>query len=267
MKGGKISVIALDFDGLIGDTVREGFVVSVAAWNDMEGHAKMKTTAQEELRLRMLRPFLRTAEHYYTMLKLMHDSPGETFANYTQKIFEAEAQKEDAGKLGEFVEKFYEKRKEFIAKSKKEWLALQRAYPGARRAVKTLQSNFPVFIATTRNTESAFELLREWGIGIPIQNIVGRNDAMEKNKQLEIIAKRSGVNMGEVLLADDSVEQLLRARKSGARVAFASWGYVSPDQMELSHRERLERFPGFGPKAGEELSGFIRRLSARKPSG
>ncbi len=255
----KNGVIAIDFDGVIGDSVKECFVQSVKAYSNLGG--KIKTTAETEKQFREARPLTTQPEQFLSVLRLMEQNPKIDFRQMTQQTMNNEFQKDKKrGKL--FNQKFKEHRKEMQKISPKEWFALQRSFPRVAKFVRKLQAGNKVFIATTKDSKSVSDLLKRYGISIPEKNIVAREFSSDKRKQLQEIAFRAGVPIKKIVLLDDAIEQVRGAREIGAKGIIAPWGYITRGQQKQAKKERIPIIKGkFGPSqmAGKKIARIARR--------
>ena len=233
---GKKGVVVFDFDGVIGDSVRECFVQSLNAYADLGG--RVATSKAVEKAFRSARPLITKTEHFITVLRLIQENPRIDFNKMSQQQFDAEHRK-DAGNAGRFAERFYAHREQMRAISPKEWLALQKSFPKIAKFVAKVQKKNQVFIATTKDKKSVTELLRVYGIRIPEKNIVTKEFSKDKKQQLREIARRAGVSIREVLLVEDAVAQLRQASKIGVRGVLASWGYSTKAQRKEAKGEGI----------------------------
>ncbi len=198
----KKGVVAVDFDGVIGDSVKECFVQAVKAFGDMGG--VVGRNSLNENKFREARPFVTKAKHFYTVLRLMQENPKIDFSGAVQKEIEAEYNK-DTAKTAEFEERFYAHRKEMQENWSREWKKLQKSFPRVVDFIRSLQRKNDVFISTTKDKASVKELLRSYGIIIPGENIYARELSMDKKVHLREISKKTGVDLRKIVLVEDSL--------------------------------------------------------------
>jgi len=247
----KRGVVAMDFDGVIGDSVFENYVLAVSTYKELGGRAEYSPEAERAFR--QARPLITKAEHYATIMRLIEQNPHINFSRMTQAQMNAEFVK-DKVRVEPFLAKYYVNRTEMQTNSREKWLALQKSYPGVPKLIASLRRRNQIFIATTKNRDSLVELLKRYGVQIPEQNLVTVEFSKDKRVQLQEIAKRAGVPIKKVVLVDDALEQMNAARQVGAKSVMFTPGYSMPIQRKEA---RLRRIPMIGGLAG------VRKLGRR----
>ena len=228
--------IALDFDGVIGDSIGDSFVQSVLAFRDMGGNVSINAAAEK--RFRAGRPFAKNADRYYTIIRLIQENPHINFKKMTQQKFDAEFRKDGVVKGKRFDQLVTQHRLELAAREPEKWLALQRIFPGIKRLIGNLQKKHVVFIASVKDKKLITQLLKRSGINIPEQNIVS-GSSKDKVGHIKKVSQNAGVPVSKVILIDDSLNFLRDAKKVGAEVAMAKWGYSSRIQRKQAKREGI----------------------------
>ena len=237
MAGQKV-VVALDFDGVIGDSLGDSFVQSVLAFREMGGNVQASRALEKQFRAG--RPLAKDAGSYYTLLRIIQANPHVNFRRMTQAAFDAELQKDGPAKGLHFDELVTKNRLALAKANPEKWFALQRVYPGVKRLVWNLQKKHDVFIASGKNKQLIVRLLERNGFAIPEKNVVSGFSGT-KAEQLEKISQVAGVPLGRIILVDDSLGFLRDAKKIGTEVALAKWGYCSRAQRKQARREGIAR--------------------------
>ena len=242
-------VIALDFDGLIVDSIRESFIQSVRTHKSMGG--KVPESRAMEKRFRQGKPLTSGNDTYFTLMRLIAQRPLINFKKMTQEQFDAEFRREDSEKLKKFSALFSKNRKEMHKKNLKQWFALHKTFPGVKRWIQGLQRKNSVWITTGKDKESVLKLLERAGIKISENQILSRdiaNGNKSKGELLRLVAERERVPIGNVLLIDDAMSYLKEAKEIGAEAALAKWGYSTRKQQRELRREGIPgiRRPLFG---------------------
>ncbi len=227
----KTGVVAFDFDGVIGDSVKECYVQSLAAYGG-------EHSAVLEKKFREARPLITVVEHFYTVMRMIKEKPSTDFSRMTQEHFFREHEK-DTAKAAEFKDRFYNQRREMQEMTPQKWRALQGAFPRMAGFIKEVQRKNHVYIATTKDKKSVMELLKSYGVNIPEENILSRDFSKKKNEQLHEIMRRSGFPPHKVLLIEDSLEQILNARKLGIKTMMVPWGYSNRSQVKEAKRKKV----------------------------
>lgn len=256
----KNGVITIDFDGVIGDSVKECFVQSVKAYADLGG--KIQENNETERKFREARPLITQVEHFLTVMRLIEQNPNIDFGKITQREMNEEFKK-DKEKATQFDQRFKQHRKKMQMISHGEWLRLQKSFPRVVKFVRKLQAGNRVFIATTKDAKSLAVLLKRYGINIPETNILTKDFSADKTEQLKEIAKRAGVPINRVVLVEDAIEQVHAAKQIGAKGVLVNWGYNTQGQRKEAKKERIPIIRGkSGPAqmAGKKIARIARRL-------
>lgn len=232
--------LALDFDGVICDSIHECLVTSYHAFRAQERSAALPSDIPASLRRHFYarRGFVRPSGHYYLLWKWITEFPDRLLS---PQMFESlEASYGDA--VARFGRAFHEARDVSREKAAAEWLALNPLYPGVVEAWPALLA-WPRYIVTTKDRPSVETILSAHGLGV--SGIFARGD-MTKPDALRSIALRERVPPENVLFVDDNALHLLDARAVGVVTCLARWGY-GPREGHVG--PALERFA--------ELSGFL----------
>ena len=103
------------------------------------------------------------------------------------------------------------------------WLKPQHIYKGNLETIKQALSIFDgVSICTTKDKASVEALLSTVGLKMLI---LSKECTFDKKLQLYILATSFGVEPEQILFVDDLLDNLLRVRSLGVKVALAGWGY------------------------------------------
>jgi len=229
---GARGILALDFDGVLWDSVDECREVSVRAWDAMG----KKPVAAGELpaRFRQGRPFCRTGHDFFVVMSFLSEDPRFDFARLEPEQFRAR-RASLAEEVGRFDELFYRIRTRLRDTDFALWSSWQRPVSAAIGAVGRLRPRFrTVTVATTKDSESVRRLLATAGVELPV---IGREVTRDKGEQVRRIAEREGCPTGSVMLVDDLLENLRMAGGAGARGAMADWGYNTPGERARAVRE------------------------------
>lgn len=223
--------IALDFDGVVWDSVDEAFEMAWRTWGDQHG---VPPTPKDEMRLlfRKARWQCKDGHDFYLAARLLAGDPpqdvGGMSAGDFRRLRESACATEDSSR---FVKAFYELRDSTRENDREGWLALQQPFPGVTAQVTRLrESARGVAIATTKDTASVRALLDMAGLdGIPV---FGREVSLDKRDHMRAIARTFDVPLDQVAFVDDLLENLLPLAPLGVRLGLAGWGYNTPEERE-----------------------------------
>ncbi|MEM5868876.1 MAG: NUDIX domain-containing protein [Candidatus Aenigmatarchaeota archaeon] len=237
----KSFAIVFDFDGVIVDSLDECFLVSVRAYNEIGGNIKFSKKAK--LLYKRYRPYLRVTEDHVAALKMIEN--GVFDKNYI-KNSRTKFKKEKK----EFVKKFYEIRREIQKEDIEKWISLHRPFENVVEFIKRNERMANIFISSTKDKNSIIKILKSLNIKIPKTKIFSREFSNDKSKHLKAISKIARIPERRIIFIDDVLENLeMIKRKSNAKLALASWGYVTKENIRIAknmgikilHLEKLER--------------------------
>jgi len=223
-------VVAFDFDGVIGDSVYECYVQSIKAFGELGG--KLKDSKEVESAFRKARPFVKVAEDYDVVLRMIESNPKIDFDEVKQKEFDGAKEKYKSD-FAKFKEKFMANRKSMQTASEAQWFGLQKDFPSVVANVnKLISKGYKVVIATTKDKPSVVKLLKQYKCNIKDEDIISKEIFEDKGKQIKFISLKYDVPVGKITFVDDMVEQVKIVQKTGAKTAMADWGYSTKAQRK-----------------------------------
>jgi phosphoglycolate phosphatase-like HAD superfamily hydrolase len=246
-------VLALDFDGVLWDSVDECREIGVRAWEAM-GKAPL-SIENLPARFRQGRPFCRTGYDFFIVLYLLREDPSIDFLTLDPEEFKSRRAllAEEAARFDRI---FYDLRRHVRDKDFATWSSWQGPVSDALQAALNLRDRFrSVVIATTKDSESVRRLLATAGVELPI---TGREVTRDKGDQVRRIADESGLPVHRLFLVDDLLENLRMAQRAGARCALSEWGHNTPRDRALAESR------GFPIIRRSSIEGDILALAARR---
>ena len=244
-------IIVFDFDGVIGDSAYECYVQSVKAFSDVGG--KLEDSKKVEQKFRQARPFVKIAEDYDVVLRMIEKNPEINFDEIKQADFE-KAKGNFKQDFVKFKERFLASRKEMQARDENAWYALQKDFPGVVKSMNKLAEKFKVVIGTTKDKASTSKLLKFYGAKINEEDIVSKEIFDDKTKQMKYISIKYDVPLENLVFVDDMLEQLRPVVGIGVKPVMADWGYSTKAQKEIAMKE------GITLVGQENLAGQIERI-------
>lgn len=223
-------VLALDFDGVLWDSVGECFVMAHRAYQNLYG----LPCADLEAPFRRGRWLVRTGGDFLLVLQLAMADPEGDLTHYPQEQF-LQLQRDRAQACQEFAQEFYQLRQTCRDQHWQEWLSYQQPYPQFLQQLPALREMFAeTVICTTKDSESARKLLATVGLDLPIY---GREQALHKGDQIAALCRDCGVSPEQIFFLDDLLENLHQVRPTGARCALAAWGYNTAAERQRAQQE------------------------------
>lgn len=242
-----MKVLAIDYDGVIVDSVMDSLFVSHNAYLKLFGSEKRKQfggkpfTLQswpailerysEEIKYyRSLRPYIRDATDYGLIQKLMEDGKNiqnqQEFDNYRRT---------DRFDLEKFYGAFFRERKKLQEEDFKGWLRLEPPYEEVIKGIrKFVEEGIKVMVATSNRTEFIFQVFhsRYYDIPVKFEDILDFNFGEDKSKQIQYIHEEYRVDFKDIYFVDDQLAHLEQTRSLGISVFLAGWSYATEQQKE-----------------------------------
>ncbi|MBS2033714.1 HAD family hydrolase [bacterium] len=226
-------VLALDFDGVIWDSVGECFVMARRVYTEMTG----LPCSDLEAPFRRGRWLVRTGGDFLLILQLAMADPERDLTHFPKAEFE-QLQQQKAYEMAEFAKAFYALREKTRDEHWDEWSSFQQPYPLLLQQFGELRKVFDtIVVCTTKDTRSAQALLASAGLDLPIY---GRELALHKGDQIQALCREHGVTPAQIFFIDDLVENLDQVRPTGAACGLAAWGYNTSAERE---RAVIEGYP------------------------
>ncbi|MBQ7567836.1 HAD family hydrolase [bacterium] len=222
-------VLALDFDGVFWNSVRECYEVAREAWEE----AGMPPFSQPYERFRDGRWLVRAGRDFGTLMRLLEDDPALDILSYTPEQF-AEAGRAHPELVERFGECFGRIRLQYRWEREAYWRSLQAPFQAVLDALPIWRTRFvDVVVATTKDSESTRALLEQANLDIPVY---GLEVGTDKSKHMQLLIDKYEVEPHNVYFIDDLLITLLDAAKAGVRGHLALWGYNN----EASRRRARE---------------------------
>lgn len=227
-------VLALDFDGLLCDSLAEGVLTT---WNGYyeKGLAAFSNAGFAAIPARFIERF--------TFCRGFARHSGHFFAAFldpwlpmcSQRDFERVYQAISAHDVHSFVEKVACYRERVRQKRLPTWLSYHHLYPGIARFLSVL--TLPTYIVTAKDAASVAMILEYAGIPFAADHIVGSQQ--EKIGALQTIQQREAIRAADLFFFDDHLPNILTARQAGYTAFWALWGYNVPDHFALAQEQRI----------------------------
>ena len=234
-------LIVLDFDGVICDSAPEN---AATAWRVCqflwpERFPKGPIPSEAIPRFCAVRPYMETGYQAILMTRLMQE--GAPVEQYTTQLSAWQAR--NLARLGltklELQQLFGAERDRWISTDLDGWLSYNRYYPGAAESLRLLAKTARLVILTTKERRFVQQLMRREGIDFAVEDIYGLHEIVNKETTLAQF-----VNSGEyssVTFVEDRLATLQRMLPVPAlaeiRLAYAPWGYTTPEQRADADRE------------------------------
>jgi phosphoglycolate phosphatase-like HAD superfamily hydrolase len=235
-----MSILVLDFDGVICNGSHEVFLVGLKTYIDLNHRSRLAghlaaveaavpvssyDFASDPLLCMFedLTPLGNRAEDFGAAL-LSLDQGVEI---PDQAAYDAFVAGQDTQWLAAYHQRFYENRAILSARDRDEWLALMSPYSWFVELLRKHAEGTTLAIATAKDADSVRILLEEFGISelIPDERLLDKEVGVRKTAHLSELAGRLGVAASRMTFVDDKLNHLQRVATLGVRCVLAGWGY------------------------------------------
>lgn len=233
------NILALDFDGVIADSIDECLVTAYNAFtHGTEDYESRKDLTQfndlELAEFRTLRPLIRRGEDYvFLLLAMSENKQFLSQMDFDDFLDQNESHREEYRRL------FYIEREYLQTRNPEKWLGLNPLYSGIASFLKSWDPN-ELYIVTTKDILSVRLILENNGIKLGPDHMFQADKTLRKPAILTSIQTKRGIKGEHLHFIDDHVGTVLEAKRdSKARVYCATWGYNTPEQLELLVQENI----------------------------
>ncbi len=226
-------ILALDFDGVIADSILECLVTAYNAYSIHSGPAQFRTNldkfnSTEITEFRRTRIFIRRGEDYVFLLKAAADHVSLNSQDQFDRFLEL-----NSGLRDEYRELFYSQRKKLQDQDLPSWLALNPLYPGIETFLRSRIVAERLFVVTTKDLESVHHILLSRNIPFQSKNLFQATKTYGKPQILSHISSTRGVEENDIHFIDDHPATVIEVAEQTEVVSYcAVWGYNSDEQLE-----------------------------------
>jgi phosphoglycolate phosphatase-like HAD superfamily hydrolase len=249
MAESQAEVLALDFDGVISDSVVESFVVAGRTLSRLDpGAAAARATLELEggdaAAVRShplygdfldLMPLGNRAEDFGVALRLLEQGR----APIEQPEFDAFREELGSDFLQKFHRVFYEERVALRSAGLGGWLALLEPFEPFVELLRRRAEDRILTVATAKDRASIELLLDAYGIAelFPGERVIDKEAGRSKRAHLGLLGRRLGVAYEQITFIDDKLNHLEDVAGLGVRCALAGWGYNGPRERQRAARQ------------------------------
>jgi phosphoglycolate phosphatase-like HAD superfamily hydrolase len=223
-------IIATDFDGVICNGLAEYFYSSKLAYEKIWLDSSREDLNQLQGQFNLLRPVVETGWEMPVLLRalIMGKTESAILSNW-QTIAQDILQQEQLNSLtiGQTLDQV---RHLQIQENLSAWLALHHFYPGVISQLNNfLSEQIKLYIITTKEGIFVRQLLREQGINLAEEVIMGKEQKRPKYESLRLILAQEKVRPEQVCFIEDRLEALELVQQQpdlqGMKLFLADWGY------------------------------------------
>jgi len=223
-------MLALDFDGVIADSIIECLIVGYNAYIDYSGLTEKIENlniieVKDIIKAKRMRNFIRSGEDYvYIQLAISKNIEITNQENFDDFLNNNHQLKET------FFNLFYQERERFSTERTISWIQSNPLYSGMDRFLKEYSGNIPLCIISTKQAEYIHRILKGHHIPFPGKNIYHANQKRSKRIIIQELLHKYDVEPSHFHFVDDQVDTLIKVEPSGVHCYLAGWGYNNEEQ-------------------------------------
>ena len=233
----EIQLLAMDFDGVIADSILE---CAVAGYNGYEAYcgrdARIKTPQEiisDKLnKFRTMRPFIRSGEDYIYLFQAVSDG----VIIETQEEFD-DFQMAYLDRKEAYYQLFYSARRTIMTSDHNNWIALNPLYCGMIVFLKYMHSM--IHIVSTKASEYIIAILEFNGIELNPKRIHEAGRGYSKTDIISKMMQDNHLESQNMIFIDDHLDTLHKVKSTGVRCLLAGWGYNTVQQRCICHELNL----------------------------
>ena len=246
--------LALDFDGVIADSIGECLVIGYNAYGRYTRSGGQIDQLDElgqgyQNECKRLRNFIRSGEDYvYINFAIDKQAPIQD-----QQAFDSFV-KRYVNLKDTFYDLFYQERAFFSSTYTDTWIGLNPLYKGVKQFLIEYNAKARLYIITTKQIKYALTILTANHINLQAENCFTAVGRETKLKIIQHLLDKNEIPADRFYYVDDQVETLLEIKESGVHCLLAEWGYTDREQILRAGKEDIH---------GIQLDDFLRQFSTR----
>jgi phosphoglycolate phosphatase-like HAD superfamily hydrolase len=266
-------ILALDFDGVLCNSVHEGLQSAWRVVRDLWGGTGDGPPPEAAAAYVRLRPVLETGWEFPVMLRaILEGVPEAVLLREFETTWRSRILEEHGLSQSDLAARFDAARDAWIQTDLAGWLGCQHLFPGVGGRLQAfLRSGTQLFVITTKEWRYAHLILERSGVSFPAARVWGKERVRPKADLLRVLQREQGVDPGDIRFVEDRLKTLRSVEREKDLVAvglfLATWGYNTPAERAEAAADRriipltLKQFCG-------DFSGWTRpRTPAAIPRG
>ncbi|MBN2601898.1 MAG: HAD hydrolase-like protein [Candidatus Marinimicrobia bacterium] len=224
-------MLALDFDGVILDSIEECLVVGYNALAIQQNRPeRIERLAEIDQGLaaeaRRQRNFIRHGQDFV----YIHLALRQGFTIRSQQDFDHFLEENEIFQA-DFRMLFYRERARFIKEDLSGWMKLNPFYPGVQQFLEGYHPKSRLLIITSKLKENIQTIFQARSVYFPDGNIYSANQKASKFQIIEKVLDKNHINGENFHFIEDQVDTLIRIKPLGINCYLAGWGYNNAEQV------------------------------------
>lgn len=247
-----MKILALDFDGVIFNSLKEIFVTGFNAYVRLFPKTKLldgKRITYQRIKegdifqselfqiATELRNYVNAGDDMVAMFKSIDDKKQikdqKEFDNFLKGFSKEEMKK--------FEKEFYDERKRLMKENLEEWYKLSPPFEIITNKLKVFKDKTKVYIVTSKDKDSVFTLCKRNNLDIKEENILDRYSEKNKLNKLLKIKENLGIKEEDIYFVDDMLLHLLPIKQnSNINCLLATWGFNNKEQRKQAEKADIK---------------------------
>lgn len=232
-------ILALDFDGVIVDSIKECLVSGFNAYANYSGAKSIEKFEQLDPawadQARFMRNFIRNGEDYVFIAHALTNGVVIT----DQDEFDA-FQAQHLSLRDQFFDHMVNQRITFSSDKPDIWAALNPLYDGMKNFIQNYADKHNLYIITTKKLLFVHKILLANNIKLIEKNIFDTSGGKNKRGIIETILQERQCAPNNCYFIDDQVDTLIKVKPTGVHIFLATWGYNNEAQIEKAKKHAIE---------------------------
>jgi phosphoglycolate phosphatase-like HAD superfamily hydrolase len=235
----KNNILALDFDGVIVDSIKECLVSGYNAYANFNDKTNIERFEQLDpewaSQARLMRNFIRNGEDYVFIAHALANGS----AIKDQDDFDAFLAHNN-NLRDTFFDHMVNQRISFSDAKPDLWAALNPLYKGMKSFLQNYTDKENFYIITTKKLLFVHKILAANDIHLIEKNLFDTAGGKNKRQIIEKILQARQASPNLLYFIDDQVDTLLKVKPSKVQVSLAEWGYNNEQQVSKASTNDID---------------------------
>lgn len=243
-----MKVLALDFDGVIANTIIDNFFTSFNVYLKFNpgtqllngipltfDNVKQSILQNKDIfkQFRSFCSFVTKANQYIIAFYIIERK--EKVRN--QLEFDVFCKSFHETTLNSFQDEFYVERKRLQSLDLDKWYGLSAPFKDIIAEIKKLTGN--IFLVTNRDKDSTIKLTGMFDLTIDEDKIIHKDFGINKAEKLTTLSEKLNIGKQDIVFVDDILKHVLAVKQAGFNAFLATWGFSTEEQQKFAEQNGI----------------------------